>query len=377
LVIGEIALSLMLSVSAGLLIESIYLLHQQKLGFDPRNVYTMTTPFARTEKISATQMWNFDQDVLRRVQAIPGVTSTAVVTNLPLTGPDNLPTQHEGHPEHSIGGMEYRAISSQYFQTMRIPVLQGRAFRETDTARAWWKGRSPIGDRIVVGEFQGRQFPEVLEQPREVVGVAADVKNLAIDEANSTTVYVPAPQLSRAPGSTAWVVRESGNRSLGAALRGAVAVVKPSQRVLNLQSMSSLVAHSMARPTFDASLMSTFAVLALVLTSVGIYGLLSFQVARRTQEIGIRMALGAERRSVLFIVVKQAALLAAIGIAFGIVGAIVFTRFLSSMLSGVRTTDALTYALVSVLLLFVALIASYIPARRASKVDPLVALRYE
>lgn len=304
LVIGEIALSLMLSVSAGLLIESIYLLHQQKLGFDPRNVYTMTTPFARTEKLSATQMWNFDQDVLRRVQAIPGVTSTAVVTNLPLTGPDNLPTQHEGHPEHSIGGMEYRAISSQYFQTMRIPVLQGRAFRETDTAsstpvaivsetvaRAWWKGRSPIGDRIVVGEFQGRQFPEVLEQPREVVGVAADVKNLAIDEANSTTVYVPAPQLSRAPGSTAWVVRESGNRSLGAALRGAVAVVKPSQRVLNLQSMSSLVAHSMARPTFDASLMSTFAVLALVLTSVGIYGLLSFQVARRTQEIGIRMAL--------------------------------------------------------------------------------------
>jgi putative ABC transport system permease protein len=229
----------------------------------------------------------------------------------------------------------------------------------------------------VVGEYGGRRFPEILEQPRQVVGVVADVKNLAIDEADPTTVYVPAPQLSRPPGSTAWVVRASGNAALGTALRRAVAAVRPDQRVLNLQSMSDVVAHSMARPTFNASLMSIFAALALALTSVGIYGLLSFQVARRSQEIGIRMALGAKRADVLFMVVKQGAFLAVIGLAFGVAGAVVLTRFLSSLLSGVRATDPLTYALVSALLLVMALLASYFPARRASKVDPLVALRYE
>jgi predicted permease len=286
--------------------------------------------------------------------------------------------------------MEYRAVSSQYFEVMHIPILQGRTFRESDTAsstpvaivsetvaRAWWNGKSPIGDRIVVGEYGGRQFPDALEPPREVIGVVADVKNLAIDEADPTTIYVPASQLLRAAGSTAWVVRASGNRSMGTALRGAVAAVMPGQRVLDVQSMSDVVAHSMARPAFNASLMSTFAALALILTSVGIYGLLSFQVARRTREIGIRMALGAKRASVLLMVVRQGAFFAASGIAFGVAGAIVLTRFLASLLSGVHTTDPLTYAAVSALLLAVALLASYIPARRASKVDPLVALRYE
>ncbi len=390
LVTSEIAVSLMLLVGAGLLIESIYRLHQQRLGFDPHHVYTMSTPFGPTAKLNSPQIWSFEQDVLRRIQATPGVTAAAVVSQLPLTGPDNLPTQHEGHPEHSIGGMEYRAISSQYFRTMQIPIIQGRTFRETDTAsatpvaivsesvaRAWWSGKSPIGDRIVVGEYKSHEFPEVLEQPRQIVGVVADVKNLAINEANPTTVYVPAPQLPREPDSTAWVVRGTGNSSLGSILRKAVTAVRPNQRILNLQPMSDIVARSMARPSFNASLMSTFAALALILTSVGIYGLLSFQVARRTKEIGIRMALGAKCASVIFLVVKQVALLAVVGIAIGGVGAVFLTRLLSSLLAGVRPTNPLVYTLVSVLLLFVALLASYLPARRASKIDPLVALRYE
>jgi predicted permease len=390
LVTSEIAVSLMLLVGAGLLIESIYRLHQQRLGFDPRHVYTMTTPFGPAAKLNAMQIWNFEQDVLRRIQATPGITSAAVASQLPLTGPDNLPTQHEGHPEHSIGGMEYRAISSQYFRTMRIPIIEGRAFTETDTAsatpvaivsesvaRAWWRGKSPIGDRIVVGEYKGRQFPEVLEQPRQIVGVVADVKNLAINEAAPTTVYVPASQLTREAGSAAWVVRGTGNSSLSTVLRKAVTAVSANQRVLNLQPMSDIVARSMARPSFNASLMATFAALALILTSVGIYGLLSFQVARRTKEIGIRMALGAKRTSVLFMVIKHGALLAVVGIAIGAAGAVFLTRLLSSLLAGVRTTNPLIYALVSVLLLFIALLASYLPARRASKIDPLVALRYE
>jgi predicted permease len=380
----------MLLVGAGLLIKSMYLLHQQKLGFEPRHAFTMITPFNRNEKLSPAQIWNFEQDVLRRIRSIPGVSSAAVTSNLPLEGPNNLPTQQEAHPEHSIGGMEYRAVSPQYFETMHIPVVQGRAFQESDTAsstpvaivsetvaRAWWGDKNPIGDRIVVGEFRGRTYPEVLEQPRQVVGVVADVKNLAIDEEHPTTLYVPAPQVPRSPDSTAWVIRVTGNPPLGTALRRAVAAAKPDQRVVDVQSMSEVVAHSVARPAFNAYLMSAFAALALALTSVGIYGLLSFQVARRTQEIGIRMALGANRTRVLFDVTKEGARLAGLGIVIGVVGAIALSRFLSSLLSGVRPSDPFAYLAVIPLLLIVALVATYLPARRAAAVDPLQALRTE
>jgi putative ABC transport system permease protein len=390
LVVGEAALSLMLLVGAGLLIQSLYYLHQQRLGFDPRNLYTIATPFAPAAKLTPPQIWNFQQEVLRRIKVAPGVVSAAAVNQLPLTGPNNLPTQQEGRPEHSIGGMEYRAISPQYFETMRIPLLQGRGFQETDTsastpvaivsetvARAWWGGKSPIGDRIVVGEYRGRQFPEVLEPPREVVGVAPDVKNLAVNEDEPTTVYVPASQLFRPLNSTAFVVRANGSLALGAALREAVAAVNPDQRVLGVQSMQEIVARNVARPAFNALLMGIFAALALFLTSVGIYGVLSFHVARRTHEIGIRMALGARRANVLRMVVAEGAALVTLGIVLGLGGALALSRFLSSLLSGVRTTHISTYAAVSGVLLAVGLLASYIPARRATKVDPLVALRYE
>jgi putative ABC transport system permease protein len=177
----------------------------------------------------------------------PGVVSAAAINKLPLSGPNNLPTQQEGRPEHSIGGMEYRAITPDYFQTMRIPVLQGRGFEVTDSllstpvaivsetvAQAWWKGKNPIGERVVVGEYRGRQFLEVLEPAREVVGVVGDVKNLAINEEAPTTVYVPASQLLRPLGTTAFVVRASGSL--------AVAALNADQRVLEVQAMSDIVA---------------------------------------------------------------------------------------------------------------------------------------
>jgi putative ABC transport system permease protein len=350
----------------------------------------MATPFVPAAKLTAPQIWTFQQEVLRRIRMAPGVVSAAAINKLPLSGPNNLPTQQEGRPEHSIGGMEYRAISQEYFQTMRIPILQGRAFQETDSilstpvaivsetvARAWWKGKNPIGERIVVGEYRGRQFPEVLEPAREVVGVVADVKNLAINEEEPTTVYVPASQLFRPLDTTAFVVRANGSLALGAALRGAVAAVNADQRVLEVQAMSDIVARDVARLAFNALLMGVFAGVALFLTSVGIYGVLSFHVARRTHEIGVRIALGARRASVLRMVVAQGVVLATVGIGIGLAGALALSRFLASLLSGVRASNPVTYAAVSGVLLVVAVLASYIPARRATKVDPLVALRYE
>ncbi|HEV2491612.1 MAG TPA: ABC transporter permease [Terriglobia bacterium] len=391
LVVGEVALSLMLLVGTGLLIESLYHLREEKLGFDPHHLVTMETPFSPAKDWTTAQLWNFEQEVLGRFEALPGVSSAAVVSVPPLLGQWNLPTQHEGHPDDSIGGMEYRAISPQYFTATRIPILAGRRILDSDTAsstpvvvinetvaRRWWGAKSPIGDRLVVGEYHGRHFPEVEEPAREVVGVAGDVKGMTLDAPAPPMLYVPAPQVSNAiHSSTWWVVRTEGDVDLGGALRRAIAQVNPEQRVTSVESMTDVVARSVARPNFDALLMGLFAILALALTSVGIYGVLNSYVTQRTHEIGVRMALGAAATDVLKTVVRQGAILAAVGIGVGLVSALSLTRLMASLLYGVRPTDPATFLVVSLLLAGVAVLASYLPARRATKVDPMVALRYE
>ncbi len=391
LVVGEVAISLVLLISTGLLIESLYRLRHVELGFDPRGVVTMRTPFAAGRFQKTTQVWDFERRVLERIQTIPGVTSAAAVTSRPLTGGNNLPTQLEGQPEKSIGGMEYRAISSDYFQTMRIPLLRGRAFFDTDTAattpvviisqtvaRRWWPNGNPIGSRIIVGRYKDKGYPDVEDPPREVVGIVGDVRqygNLAVPP--SPTVYVPAAQLFHVMNSTAWVIRAKVAGSLEPELRAAVAGVDPEQRVMDVRTMSEIMSGSVARPRFEALLLGLFAGLALVLSSIGLYGVISYSVSQRTHEIGIRIALGAKRRDVLKLVVGQGLLLTLLGVGIGMVGALALTRFLSSLLYGVRPTDAATFTAVSLLLAGVALVASYVPARRATKVDPMVALRYE
>jgi putative ABC transport system permease protein len=393
LVIGEIALSSMLLIGASLLIESMYHLHQEQLGFEPHNIFTMTTPFDSLRNTGAMETIRLEQSILAHVRVIPGVISAAATTQLPLSGSNNLPTQREAHPENSIGGMEYRAVSPDYFQTIRAAILRGRGFRQSDAAastpvavisesvaRAWWHGQNPIGDHIVVGQYKGHKFPAILEQPREIVGVVADIKNLSVTEADPTTVYVPLQQLSRIPPSIAYVVRVvRGTRapSLGLGLRRAVATVKSDQRILGLESLTDVVARSIARPTFDASLMTAFAGFALALASVGIYGLLSFEVTRRTREIGVRMALGAKRISIIWMVLAQGAVLTGVGVGAGVLGAIFLTRLLSNLLVGVRPTSPGIYAIVCVIMALIAVVASCVPALRASRVDPLIALRYE
>jgi putative ABC transport system permease protein len=394
LVVGEVALSVTLLIGAGLLIQSLYRLHQERLGFTPQGLITFGTPIAPERRRSAADLWRLESTLLDRFQALPGVRSVAAINVLPLNGFSNLPAQLDGHPEKSIGPMEIRFITPAYFEAMGIPVLRGRSILGSDTgsappvilvnetlARRWWPDASPLGNRIVIGRYQGRDFSEILDAPREVVGVAADTKTAYLKERPRPTVYVPGAQISngmaQGMGGMAWVVRGSLSAGLAAELRQAIAEIDPRQRVGRIRPMEEIVASTTSVSRFDASLFAFLAGLALVLTLIGVYGLLSFSVAQRTNEIGVRMALGASRADVLKLVLKQGVALIAIGLVLGLAGALATTRFLTTLLFGVRPTDPLSFLAVSALLLCVGILASYFPARRATKVDPLVALRYE
>jgi putative ABC transport system permease protein len=393
LVIGEVALSLTLLVGAALLAETLYNLHHENLGFDPENVVTFVTPFPNVKPLTPERIWQFEQDVLTRIQSIPGVISAASVSAAPLTNQSNVPVQVAGmnDPKHSFGGTEIRAVTDRYFKTMRIPLLKGREIQESDIAtgapvavinealaKRWWPDANPIGQQIVIGEFRGRQLFNPPDPPREVVGVVADVKNVLLNQPAPPMVYVATGKKSiQMGGSTAWVIRSTPNSELGVAIRRTITEMDPQQRILRLKNMTEVVGSSIAAQRFDTMLMGLFACVALLLASVGIYGVLSLFVTQRTHEIGIRMALGAQPGQVLRLVVGHGLILAVAGVAIGVGAALGLTRFLKTILYHVQATSVAPYAIAAAALVIVALLASYIPARRATKVDPLVALRYE
>jgi putative ABC transport system permease protein len=394
LVVSEVALSVTLLVAAGLLIQSLYRMHQERLGFTPRGLITFRTSIPAEQRRNAAGLWSFESSLLQRLEALPGVQSVAAIDVLPLAGWSNLPTQREGHPAQSIGGMEVRKVTPSYFEAMGIPVRRGRSFTANDTvaqspvilvnetlARAWWPQGSPLGDHIVIGRFRDRGFPEIRDSAREVIGIVADTKTAFLKEPAWPTVYIPAAQLSdglaAGTGSVAWIVRTNLSTGLADALRRTIAEIDPRQRIGSLRSMEEIVGSTTASSRFDAWLFAIFAALALVLTAIGVYGLLSFSVARRTNEIGTRIALGASRADVLKMILRQGVTLIAIGLIVGLAGALALTRLLASLLFGVRPTDPVSFLAVSALLLCVGILASYLPARRATKVDPMAALRYE
>jgi predicted permease len=386
LVIGEIAISLTLALGAGLLIKTLYNLYQVDLGFNPAHLVLMHTPFV--SNTSSASIWNFERQALARIQSIPGVQSAAIISAAPLHGRGNIPVQRDAHPEDSIGPTEYRSISSDYFSTMGLPILRGRAFQQTDfsssapiaiinetLARDWWPGQNPIGDRVVIGEYQGRQYLKLAQPAFQVVGVVADTK-MRLDAPAPAMIYVPASQ-SIMNNSTDWVIRTSAPAGIAAALRKAITDISPDQRIVDLEPMSQLIGTSVAQPSFLALLMGSFGGLALVLTLVGVYGVISFQIAQRTHEIGVRITLGASRRQIWRLVVGKAVKVAVIGIVIGLFAAFGLTRLMASQLYNVQPTDPIVFVCVPIMVLLVALLAAYIPARRAMKVDPMVALRYE
>jgi len=388
-VVAELALSLILLAGAGLMMKSLHLLLSVSPGFEPARVLTMEMDLRTAQYDKDPAIRNFWQQVLDRVSGLPGVQSAAVGTVVPLT--DNHSRGDitiEGMPLPKPGSFPHpdiHIVSAGYISTLGMPLLRGRTFTETDNetapqvaminamlARQFFPNGDAVGKRFMFGHPSATNAPQWLN----IVGVVGDTKLYGLANAARLEVYVPFRQ---SPPSHMNLLVKSGVDpvALTSAIRGAVASVDKDQPVFAISTMSQLVSDSVSTRTFTLILLGLFSGLALVLAAIGIYGVISYSVAQRTRDIGIRMALGASRSDVLRDVLGLGARLTAIGLALGLAGALAATRVLSSLLYGVRSTDAITFTAVSLLLMAVALFASYLPARRATRVDPMVALRYE
>lgn len=385
LVVSEVALALVLLVGSGLLLKSFLLLQQVEPGFDTSNLLTFTLSLPESRYPQAAEKSEMFRQSLERIDSLPGVVSCGAVLNMPLGG-DNitLTLRLEGEPapppgkEHSVG---FQVASAGYFETMRIPVLRGREFSAADTkeaqgaviinettARRHWAGEDPVGKRIKIGGID--------EPWLTIVGVVGDVKHGGLNTEPRAEAYISYMQEPFSFMDIA-VRTESDPLALVAAVRSELAQIDPNQPIANIRTVDDMLAGSTSRPRFTSVLVGIFAALALALAAIGIYGVISYSVSQRAHEIGIRMALGATRRDVFELVIGQGLALALAGIAIGLVASLALTRFLSSQLYGISATDPATYLTVSVLLAVIALIACYTPARRATKVDPIVALRHQ
>ena len=386
LVVFEVALSLVLLVGAGLLIRSFLSLLRTDPGFNPDHVLTMNLVLPGVKYKDDASRASFYNDLVQRVKAQPGVQSAAFVNYLPLGGSNSSDAYLiEGEPQPPPGQEHegrYRVATPDYFHTMEIPIVRGRAFTEQDKAgatavvivnetlaRQHWPGQDPIGKRI---RFYG---PPERAGWMEIVGVVKDVKH-ELNIPVTPEYYLPHAQDSWQ--AMILVARTSVEpSSLAGALRQQVWAIDKDQPVFDVKTMQEVRSSSVALYSFSSVMLAIFAGVALVLAAVGIYGVMAFAVTQRTQEIGIRMALGARTADVLKLVVKHGMKLALIGIVIGLAGSWALTRFIEKLLVGVEATDLLTFSLVSLCLLVAAFVACYLPARRATKVDPLVALRYE
>ncbi len=385
-VVSTVALALVLLLAAGLLLRSLGRLLNVDAGFAPQNLLTATIDVAGPKYQQDPPVMEFYRQVLQRIRAIPGVQNAALVSQLPLGGNlDEYGIHVEGeispNPEDDPSGDRY-GISPDYLRTMGTPLLRGRAFTEQDgkdsplvvlvndtVARRMWPGEDAIGKRLKIGDTAGPW--------RTVVGVTGDVLHAGLDSPHSLQFYLPETQWW-VDSSRVLVMRTSGPpQNLSAAVKQAVAEVDNSAALSKMASMEQVVSASVGQRRFTLILLSLFAAVALLLAAVGIYGVVSYFVSMRSQEIGIRMALGARPVDVLKLVLRHGLTLVCGGIVVGLLAGLVSARAVVSLLFQVRPADPLTLITVSLLLILTAALASYVPARRATKVDPMVALRYE
>jgi len=381
LVVFECALSVVLLIGAGLLIRSLVRLHNTDPGFEAQNVLTMRLDLPPKKYDTPEKIANFWEQFETRVAALPGVESVGMVSELPLSGqPNDMPYTVEGRapgdPNQAFDH-DYRRINTNYFRAFGIPFRRGRNFTPQEVrsgakvliiseslARQVFPNEEPLGKRLVMS-FGNQSF--------EIVGIAGDVRHRALESDPFPAMYMP----SFEAGSNLVIKTHGDDQKLSGAVRRELQALDPNQPVGTIRTMEQWIKISSAAPRYRTTLFALFAGLALLLSAVGIYGVMSYSVGQRTHEIGIRMALGAKQIDVLKLVIRQGMGLVALGVIIGLVGAFALTRIISTLLFGVSTKDPMTFVSVAGILAAVALVACYIPAWRATRVDPLVALRYE
>jgi predicted permease len=385
LVVCEVALSVVLLIGAGLMIRTLSNLRRVDPGFDPHNLLTATLVIPRAKYENGQQQSNFFEQVLRRVRALPGVESAAVADQLPIAGYDSTqPFTIEGHPmaQAEQPTVVVRTVSTDFFRSLRIPLLRGRTFNDGDTANnpavvlisqalaeRFWPNQDPIGRRLTL------TFSP--ESQRQVIGIVGDVKQEGLDAAQpAPMIYGPATQL---PNYWMSLVLRTKSRpqDLSGAMVKSVHEVDAEQPVVEVMTMNDILSLSLLQRRFNMLLLAAFAGLALFLAAVGIYSVLSYAVKRRTREIGIRMALGAQIGDILRLIVIEGMKPALTGLAVGLIAAFALGRVLAGLISGVRATDMMTFVSAAALLLGVGLIASLVPAYRATRAEPMRRLREE
>jgi putative ABC transport system permease protein len=384
-VAGEIAISLVLLVGAGLLIRSFIRLRGNDLGFSTDHIVTARVSIPQDKYPQGPQVVAFYDQLVARVRALPGAEAVGATSFLPLTG-HNFDNSFDivGRPVRPPSDRTYALIrfaDSQYFHVLQIPILRGRGIEDRDRQGApravvitdamatyYWPSENPIGQHLTV-------YMGVDQSPWEVVGIVRDVRTKIAAEPEPM-IYFPYAQ-SPYRYMVLTVRTQTDPKAMIEAIRGVARGLDPDQPLSQIRTLDELMTLTLVPWRFSMTLLASFAALALVLAAAGIYGVISYTVGQRSSEIGIRMALGAQSRDVLRLILRQGMGVALAGIAAGLGGAFYLTRFLTTQLYGVRPTDALTFATIPVLLAAVALAASYIPARRATRVDPMIALRYE
>jgi putative ABC transport system permease protein len=385
-VVAEIVFALALLVGAGLLIRSFMRVLDTKPGFESRNLLTMMIPASGAKKYDdPAQVRAFYSEAIKRIEALPGVEAAGVVSNLPFGGNMDMYGFHVeekplANPAEAPSAERY-SVSPDYLRAMGIPLLRGRGFTEQDNANASlvtlinrtareriWPNEDPLGKRIRLGGIEN--------PPRAIVGVVGDVNHYDLETAPDLQAYVPHPQWT--DSYMLLVVRTTTDPgALTGAVRQTIHALDPDAPLHNVATMRQLVSASVAQRRFTLLLIAVFAAVALLMAAVGLYGVMAYSVTQRTREIGIRIALGAQGADVLRLVVRRGLRLVALGLALGMMAALALTRLMKNLLFEVSATDPLTFAGVGALLALVALLACWIPARRATRVDPMVALRVE
>lgn len=389
LVVAETAVGVMLLIGAGLLIRSLHRLANADLGFNPGHLLTASFDLSET-RYNSDQMDRFVQDLFSRIRTMPGVKSAAGATPLPLSD-DHFTVSFNllDHPvpESNEPSSSFYVVVPGFFETMQIPLVRGRTFDERDQRNApptmiitqsfaekYFPGEDPIGRKIKIGAGDG--IARASYKTREVVGIVGDIRNSDISVAPKPAYYVPLPQLMWGPPTL--VIRTAGPpNALTDGLRKLLNSMDPDAPLYQVRTMEDYLALDLGRARFQTILLALFAGVALLLTAVGLYGVMAYAVAQRTHEIGVRMALGASRPAVLRMILQRGIVLTLSGIAIGVIGAIALASIIESLLYQIPPRDPATYVVVCVTLGSVALLASYIPALRATRVDPMLALRYE